>query len=162
LDRYSNENYEETVQMKKKRNVPTENFESEKNELFERNEKNSENIQSSDLILKLKDKIEYEIKNFASSCDEITTKINELIKNIDNNSSEIKEQRTIDEESDDESDEENNKGKKKILNYVNEKKGKNSSFEEKNLFKNLNDSFNKIVQNLDNKKFDYLGKKLNS
>ncbi len=162
MDRYSNENYEETVQMKKKRNVPTENFESEKNELFERNEKNSENIQSSDLILKLKDKIEYEIKNFASSCDEITTKINELIKNIDNNSSEIKEQRTIDEESDDESDEENNKGKKKILNYVNEKKGKNSSFEEKNLFKNLNDSFNKIVQNLDNKKFDYLGKKLNS
>ena len=145
--------------MKKKSNRPSENYESAKNEP---NEKPSEN-HSSELILKLKEKIDNEIKCFSSSCDEITSKINDLIKNIDNNNSDVKEHKIIDEESDDESDEENEKYKKK-LNYSNDNNKQKyvSNLDEKNLFKSLNESFNKIVQNLDNKKYDYLGKKLNS
>lgn len=147
--------------MKKKK---TNGYDSVKNESLE---KNSE-TQSSELIFKLKEKIDGEIINFSDSCDEITNKINDLIKNIDKNNNDLRDHRIIDEESDDESDEEEDeeitKSRKKGKHSKNKKdnKQKYSNFEEKNMFKNLNESFNKIVQNLDTKKFDNLSKKLNS
>ena len=147
IDRYYSENYEENSQTRKKK---AENF--EKIESFEKNAE----APSSEMIQKLKDKIDDEIKSFASSCDEISTKINDLIKNIDATASDSKDQR-IDEESEDESDEESNNKRRK-----NDSKQKFNNYEEKNLFKSLNESFNKIVQNLDTKKMDYLNKKLNS
>lgn len=113
-------------------------------------------VQSSELLIKLKERIDNEIKTFSESCDEITAKINELIKNIDEESNQLKDKKIIDEESSADSDEENYKPKKK-----NQSKEK-YDLEEKNIFKSLNESFNKIVQNLDNKKYDYMGRKINS
>jgi len=150
LDRYYSENFDEGSQTQtRKKIVKNENL-----------EKGSE-VQSSEMIQRLKEKIDDEIKTFANSCDEITNKINDLIKNIDYNSGEGKDQKTIDEESYDESDEEEDKSKKNGS-RGNEIKQKFTNYDEKNLFKSLNESFNKIVQNMDNKKLDYLNKKLNS
>lgn len=138
----------------KKKKLYNENYESVKNEAYDKNS----DVQSSEILVKLKEKIDNEIKTFSESCDEITAKINELIKNIDDESNQLKEKKIIDEESSGESDEENYKPKKKNQNKSKEK----YDIEEKNIFKSLNDSFNKIVQNLDNKKYDYMGRKLNS
>lgn len=152
LDRYSSENYEDNLAVKKKKNYNNENYESAKNDFYDKNS----DIQSSDLIVKLKDRIENEIKTFSESCDEITTKINEIIKNLDEENKALKEKKVIDEESSsEESEEESYKPKKK--NYKKEVREKSDSFDEKNLFKSLNESFNKIVQNLDTKKYEYGG-----